>query len=391
MQAEQKVRILIVDDDVDAANGVKDLLEMEGHVIGVAHDGNGAMQSAMMMSPQVALVDLRLKGEWGLDVAQELKAKFPDIVNVVMTGESDSGVVIAALRQGVYEYLTKPFEPDEMVHVIKRAAEKIGYETQRREIMDELKRARDQAELASRSKTEFLTRMGGEIGRQFGDLVDQASSIAEQRMGSIENEDYLQLAGGIADGCRRLSRVMTWIGELGHLEAGSMRIEKSDFELAGLIEGITSVFYSALSEKNLELELDFAEDLPIIHSDANHFARILGHLLTNSIKFSTADSKIQVSAMVDGFGDLRIGVRDSGIGMDAKDIDLALAPFGRIAPNEDSDPYSVGLGLPLADKFTSLLGGKMSIESTPGQGTSIELRFSKDRVLDGASAVRMAS
>ena len=228
---KSNIRILIVDDDVDAAIGVQELLELDGHTVAVTHDATSAMRSAVMMLPDVALIDLRLKDEWGLDLVQSLRNQFPNIVSVIMTGESDSSMVIQALREGVYDYLIKPFEPEHLIGVIDRAAENVRLHEERQSMLDELAAAKDKAELASRSKTEFLTRLSGELGDQFGVLVNLSTLISEQKYGAIENPEYVQAAGGISDGCKRLSRIMMWIGELGQLEAGTMPIERCEFAI----------------------------------------------------------------------------------------------------------------------------------------------------------------
>ena len=379
-----KFRVLVVDDDADAATGVQELLEMEGHTVAVAHDGTNALRAAVMMTPDMALVDLRLKGEWGLDVVQALRSKFPDIVAVIMTGESDSSMVIRALREGIYDYLTKPFEPEHLLGVVDRGAEKVRLQRERRHMLDELSAARDKAELASRSKTEFLTRLSGELGEQFTGIVKLASMISDQQFGAIEHPNYVKAAGGVAEGCRRLSRIMMWIGELGQLEAGTMPIERGEFQLRDVVEKVFRVFEHTLANKHITTDIKISPDMPALNSDSTHFARILGHLVSNAAKFTGNGGTIAVSAIVDGFGELRIDVADNGIGMSSDDIDLAMAPFGRLHSSEGHDPFGVGLGLPLAGKFTRLLGGRMTLDSRLGQGTHVQMQFPRGTVLQDA-------
>lgn len=376
------VRILVVDDDADAGKGIVELLEAEGHTVAAAVDGTSARRSAVMMIPDVALVDLRLNEEWGLDVIEQLQTQFPDLVCMVMTGESDSATVIRALRHGVYDYLTKPFDPEHLIGVVERAAEKVKLQEERRVMLEELATARDKAELASRSKTEFLTRLSGELGEQFGSVVRLSGLISGD---GNDAGTQAKAAAGIADGCRRLSRIMMWIGELGHLEAGTMPITRSEFSLQDTCEKLLKVFERSIDQKYIEATLKIAPDLPMLNSDSDHFARILGHLLSNAVKFTGNGGKIEVSALVDGFGELRMDVRDSGIGMSSDDLQLAMTPFGRLHSTTGTDPYGVGLGLPLANKFTRLLGGTFKIESTPGKGTCIDMKFSKDAVFQPAS------
>ncbi len=376
-------RVLVVDDEVDAANGVKDILEAEGHIVGVAHDGASTMQAAGMMNPDVALVDLRLKGEYGLDLIEALRPKFPDMVCVVQTGESDASVVISALRQGVYDYLVKPLDPDQLISVVARAAEKVALQDERRVMMDQLARARDRAELASRSKTEFLTRMSAGLGGQFELIVKAASDIASEAHGPVGAPAYVEDARIIQSGATRLGEVMRWIGELGQLEAGAMRAKSAEFDLKSIIEDIMASFQPAMRGKVVGASVSVAAGLPPLTSDADLMRRILGHLVSNAVKFTRPRGRVEVHALIDAEGDLRIRVIDNGVGMAQEKIRLALTPFGRLGDG-GGDPFSVGLGLPLAEKYAHLLGGRLGIASKPGAGTIVELNFARERVFNPA-------
>jgi len=382
-QVHDDARVLVVDDEIDAADGVKDILEAEGHLVGVAHDGASAMQAASMMNPDVALVDLRLKGEYGLDVIEALRAKYPDMIFVVQTGNSDAQVVISALRQGVYDYLVKPLEPDQLISVVARAAEKVALQDERRVMMDQLARARDRAELASRSKTEFLTRMSAGLGRQFDSIVKAAGDIASEAHGPVGTPAYVEGGRSILAGATRLAEVMRWIGELGQLEAGSMRAKSAEFDFKGVIEGVVSAFQPAMRKKVVNASVSIAPGLPALNSDADLLRRILSHLVSNAVKFTAPRGRVELHALLDSAGDLRVRVIDNGIGIAQDQIRLAMTPFARLGDG-GGDPFSVGLGLPLAEKYTHLLGGRLGIASKPGAGTIVELNFPRERVLTPA-------
>ena len=382
-------RVLVVDDDIDAANGVKDILEAEGHLLGVAHDGATALQAAAMMNPDVVLVDLRLKGESGLDVIEALRAKFPDLVCVVQTGVSDSSVVISALRQGVYDYLVKPLDPDQLISVVERAAEKVTLQDERRVMMDQLARARDRAELASRSKTEFLTRMSSGLGRQFDVIVKAAGEIAAETHGPAGASAYVEGGHTILAAATRLAEVMGWIGELGQLEAGAMDAKAGDVDLTAVIDEVIKAYEPAMAAKVLTPNVSVADGLPVLCSDADCLRRILRHLVSNAVKFSRPGGRVEVHALLDGAGDLRIRVIDNGIGIAQDKIRIAMTPFGRLA-DAGSDPFSVGLGLSLAENYTHLLGGRLGLASKPGAGTIVELNFPRERVLRPAQMAALA-
>jgi len=384
----RRVRILVVDDEISAAESVQDILELEGHIVGVAHDQQSALKAAQMMAPDLALVDLRLKDEWGLDVIAALHKKFPSLLCIVQTGNSDSSVVISALRQGVYDYLVKPFQPDQLLKVTERAAEKVHMENERGQMLAELGKAKEQAELASKTKTEFLTRMGGEFGQHFATLVQLAGTIAEEKFGPIGNPQYSTCARGIASGCARMLRNMQQIGELGYLEAGSKQVDISDFVLGDVVQAVIAGHQGEIAAKKLVVEVSVDEGIPAVQSDKGHFINILDHLVSNAVKFSYPDGRLSVSARMDEKSDLWLQVNDHGPGISDEQISMALTPFGRVGDDDSRganvDPFCAGLGLPLATRLTHLLGGKLGIKSAVGSGTSARVFFPKDKVFEFA-------
>lgn len=382
----KRVRILVIDDETSAAEGVQDILELEGHIVGIAHDQQSALQAAQMMAPDLALVDLRLNDEWGLDVIAALHKQYPNLLCIVQTGNSDSSVVISALRQGVYDYLVKPFQPDQLLKVTERAAEKLLLETERYQMMQELAKAKEQAELASKSKTEFLTRMGGELGQHFATLVQLAKTMESEKFGPIGNEQYAICASGIVSGCNRMLRNMQKIGELGHLEARTKSTNVSGFALSEIIQAAISHHQPVVSAKQLQIELSVDQNIPTVQSDPAHFVAILDHLISNATKFSQPGGRISVSARMDEKSDLWLQVNDHGPGMAESEISIAMAPFGRLGDEGAAgfDPFCAGLGLPLATRLTHLLGGKLGIKSAVGSGTSARVFFPKDKVFEFA-------
>lgn len=382
----KRVRVLVIDDEVSAAESVQDILELEGHIVGIAHDQQSAMQAAQMMAPDLALVDLRLKDEWGLDVIAALHKQYPNLLCIVQTGNSDSSVVISALRQGVYDYLVKPFQPDQLLKVTERAAEKLLLETERYQMMQELAKAKEQAEIASKSKTEFLTRMGGELGQHFATLVQLAGTLENQQFGPIGNEQYVTCAGGIASGCSRMLRNMQQIGELGHLEARTKATNISGFSLSEVVKAAITNHQTQIDAKQLSIESSIDPTIPTVQSDPAHFTAILDHLISNATKFSPPGGRISVSARMDEKNDLWLQVNDHGPGMAESEISIAMAPFGRVGDKNAAgfDPFCAGLGLPLATRLTHLLGGKLGIKSAVGSGTSARVFFPKDKVFEFA-------
>jgi signal transduction histidine kinase len=108
--------------------------------------------------------------------------------------------------------------------------------------------------------------------------------------------------------------------------------------------------------------------------------QILINLLSNSVKFTPAGGIIRLAAQVDEAGDLVIVVADTGIGIAAEDLDKVLEPFGQVDSSLSRKHRGTGLGLPLTRGLVELHGGSFKLESTPGAGTTVTLRFPARRL-----------
>ena len=127
----------------------------------------------------------------------------------------------------------------------------------------------------------------------------------------------------------------------------------------------------------------FPQDCPGLRADPRHIKQIVLNLVSNAVKFTPAGGKIRLEVLVGDDRGLQIVVEDTGIGIEADNIEKALEPFGQVGDIYSRPFDGTGLGLPLAKSLVELHGGSMSLESQPGKGTTVTVRFPPERtVLD---------
>ncbi len=124
-RTNNSIRILLVDDDVDFVDSMSGILELEGYPVVSAHTSSEAINRLESFNPDVALVDIRIGQENGLDLVEKLHKVMPDLTCVVVTAYSDTDTAVAALKRGVYDYLRKPFETAELFAVLHRCADRL--------------------------------------------------------------------------------------------------------------------------------------------------------------------------------------------------------------------------------------------------------------------------
>jgi signal transduction histidine kinase len=150
-----------------------------------------------------------------------------------------------------------------------------------------------------------------------------------------------------------------------------MELRESEFETDVLIADCVQLLGEQAS-RHLSLTLDVPKHLPLIRGDFTLIKQILLNILSNAAKFTPPGGSITVSARHNPDG-LRIAVADTGIGMDAEDIERAMAMFGQIDSRIARRHHGTGLGLPLSRSFAELHGGALQVESEPGIGTKVTL------------------
>jgi two-component system, cell cycle sensor histidine kinase PleC len=127
------------------------------------------------------------------------------------------------------------------------------------------------------------------------------------------------------------------------------------------------------------------DGMPALFIDETRLKQILLNLLSNAVKFTPAGGRVTVRAAVIESGAMRIAVIDDGIGMTAEEVELAMQPFRQVNSNLARRSEGTGLGLPLTKAFVELHGGRLIVESTPGDGTTASIVFPRERVLQKAA------
>ena len=258
--------------------------------------------------------------------------------------------------------------------------------TQRREMQDELRRAKEAAEAANSAKGHYLAVMSHEVRTPLGGLIGLAELVQEEPLTAEQRENVrlIETTG------RSLLDLISNILDYSKLEAGRMEIEPSPMEPAALLEDLCRLFSAPAQAKNLLLKVHVAPGVPpVVLMDAARLRQILGNLLSNAIKFTEKGGiELVVSAepRTGGGWRLRFQVRDTGMGLDAAKAARLFQPYIQ-ADNSIARRYGgTGLGLAISRQLAQLLGGDLSVESTPGTGSVFSVEVQTE-ALDPAGKV----
>ena len=144
----------------------------------------------------------------------------------------------------------------------------------------------------------------------------------------------------------------------------------------------------------MAIDTNLPETLPVIRGDTTKLRQVFINLLSNAVKFTSRGGSVTVSARHETDGGFAVIVADTGIGMNEAELGIAMEPFGQVENSFARSFEGTGLGLPLARRMTELHGGRLTVRSVKGVGTSVEVYLPRNRILlasDDARTTRPAS
>jgi len=252
-------------------------------------------------------------------------------------------------------------------------------ELQRRE--QALLRAKEAAEFANRSKSEFLASMSHELRTPLNAIIGFSDIMHAEMLGPIGNARYKDYATDISDSAGHLLELINDILDAAKIEAGQMSVAEETVDPRDLVESVCRLIAPRAERAKLRLEVRLTDNIPAIRVDKTKIKQILINLLSNAVKFTPEGGRVSLVAELAENGEFLFLVGDSGIGIAFDDMARAMAPFGQVDSRLSRKYEGTGLGLPLAKNLTELHGGNFELVSQPEVGTTATVRLPASRVV----------
>jgi signal transduction histidine kinase len=365
-------RILIVDDDPIVRSLMRDALEDEGFTVVEAEDGVEACRLCEERLPVLLVVDVVMPQMDGFELCRELRNRpaTKDVPILIATGLDDVRSVAKAYDAGATDFIAKPVNWLILNHRIRYMLRAARAFNELRQNQERLRAAKEEAETANRAKSEFLTNMSHELRTPLNAIIGFSSMMRDELGGPLSTQ-YLEYTKIIVDSGSHLLAIINDILDIARAETGRLKLSGEEVDIAGVVSLSAGMIHSLAEKAEVECSFDVADDLPLFWGDPTKLRQILINLLSNAIKFTPAGGKVGLTAKQEADGGVSFRIEDTGIGIPADKMAIALAPFGQVESSLARRYDGVGLGLPLTKRLVELHGGTLEIASEPGRGTIV--------------------
>ncbi|MGH2408508.1 MAG: sensor histidine kinase [Candidatus Limnocylindrales bacterium] len=231
---------------------------------------------------------------------------------------------------------------------------------------DELRRLYEELETASRHKSEFLANMSHELRTPLNAIIGFSQVLKQQMYGEL-NEKQAEYVEDVLTSGQHLLNLINDILDLAKVEAGRMELQPSTFPLTPALETAVAMVRESALRQGLTLSSEIAPSIGLIEGDERKVKQIIFNLLSNAVKFTPDGGRVTLAARTVG-DHVEIAVRDTGVGIDTEHQEKIFEEFYQVGAAKTQE--GTGLGLALTRSLVQLHGGRLTVKSTPGEGST---------------------
>jgi signal transduction histidine kinase len=351
-----KPHILVVDDEMGPRESLKMILNPY-YTVHVADRGGQAVEMLGKFPVDLVTLDLKMPGLSGIHVLEKLKEYDPDIEAIIITGYGSLDTAIEGLRLGAFDYISKPFDVNHILSLVRRGLERRHAKSQLRQV-----------------KSDFLSNVSHELRTPLSVVVGFVYLLLNQVIGKL-SEEQQKVLETVYRNSEELLELIDNVLWMTSLNAGDAAATIEKFDGREVVRQTIKRYERILREKGIGLSVEVADTGMSIISDRSKVERIFQNVFNNAIKFtSQGEIKVKAYPTVD-HASLEFEVTDTGIGIEKNKIDSIFEPFQQIDTSTHRSFSGLGLGLTVARRMAELIGGMLEISSEAGKGTRVLMKF----------------
>lgn len=229
---------------------------------------------------------------------------------------------------------------------------------------------------ANKLKSDFLARMSHELRTPMNAILGFSELLIDERVGELNGrqKDYLK---DIHASAEHLLQLINDILDISKIESGKTELKIETFDVVDVIEEVMKVLAPLAAKKQITVQMQLSPDVTTVSLDKSKFRQILYNLLSNAIKYNKQNGEASISTYPDGQDRFRMEIMDTGVGIAKENMHKLFIPFVQLDATAAARNEGTGLGLALTKNIIELHGGKISVDSTLGEGTTFSVVMPK--------------
>jgi len=374
---EQSIKILVVDDDSFVRAMLQEILESAGHAVHTAEDGTQALRIWNQSPADADLIisDMNMEPMNGLELIRNLRIHQAEVPIIILTVNDEISTALEAIRTGATDYLLKDENIQDTILIsVHRVMEKERLKKQNLQLMKDLEQKNGELEQSNREllalnlqKNKFLGIAAHDLRGPIGGIMGLSEVLLEETLGKL-SADQKQFVSMIRSVSKGMLDLLDDLLDVSVIESGKLEIQPVRDNLKTLLENRIAISHFAADKKQIRIHADIPQ-LPQFPFDAKRIAQVFDNYMSNAIKFSPLHSNIYVTMAEEG-DMIRVSVRDEGPGISEQDRSKLFGEFQKLSARPTGGETSTGLGLAIVKKIIEAHGGKIAVQSKPGQGAT---------------------
>jgi two-component system, sensor histidine kinase and response regulator len=370
------LNILIVDDEYGMRRGAEralsdmkvslpDINGEVGFAIRTAATGSELEEKMNEGPTDILILDYKLPDTTGLDILDKLARQPIDLLTIMITAYASLDTAVTATRRGAYDFLAKPFTPEELRSAVRKAARHLILQRQARRLAEEKRQVRFQ----------FISVLAHEMKAPISAIEGYLQMIRDRAVGESLN-DYDHMVARCLVRIEGMRKMIYDLLDLTSIESGQRRRTFAMIDFAEIArQSVENVKMEAL-KRGVSIHLDIP-DGSIMGADRQEMEMVFNNLLSNAVKYNKDKGEVHVMLRMNEH-EVTIQVKDTGIGMTPEECRRLFNDFSRVKNEKTRHILGSGLGLSTLKKIVTLYGGDVSISSQPDVGSIVHVTLRKD-------------
>ena len=362
-------RILVVDDEPGMRTGVARALrdfsvrlhDVNGAVdfiVDQAGSGEEALEKIAAQAPDILLLDHKLPGISGLEVLERLGLEqHDDMLTVMITAYASIETAISATKRGAYDFLAKPFTPEELRNTVRKAAGRLILTRQARKLAQEKRQVRFQ----------FISVLAHELKAPLSAIEGYLNILKDHSAGD-DPAVYEHMIERSLVRSEHMRKLITDLLDMTRIESGQKKRELAPVDLREVAQQSIDTVMPSAQGRDIHVELSAAGPVTLL-ADRGEMEIIFNNLISNAVKYNRDGGKVDVRIASDN-DRITITVADTGIGLTREEAARLFGDFVRIKNEKTRNILGSGLGLSIVRKLAQLYGGDATVASEPDVGST---------------------